>query len=364
MARPLMKIVGTFCGRSLDTYFDCGGGRDELMWCRDLSRHAAGEFSMAVVQANSLVEDASQIESGTHGTFVGVYDGHGGPEAARYVADNLFQWIGRFIDEEEGMSADVLHKALLATEDGFLSIVKKNWSNMPLLATVGSCCLTGFICGGMLYTANIGDSRAVLGRFNLHERGVVAVQLTPEHNACHESVRQELRLLHPADPKIVVLKNRAWRVKGIIQVSRSIGDAYLKKAEFNKEPLIGKFRLSESFSKPILLAEPSVVTHKICPQDQFVIFASDGLWEHISNQEAVDMVQNSPRNGIARRLIEAALQVAARKREIRYSDLKKIDRGIRRHFHDDITVIVLFLDHSLASKSSYTGPVLSLRAGK
>lgn len=68
--------------------------------------------------------------------------------------------------------------------------------------------------------------------------------------------------------------------------------------------------------------------------------------------------------GIARRLIEAAMQVAARKREIRYSDLKKIDRGIRRHFHDDITVIVLFLDHSLASKSSYTGPLLSLRAGK
>lgn len=93
MARPLMKIVGTFCSRSLDTFFDCGGGGDALMWCRDISRHAAGEFSMAVVQANSLLEDASQIESGTHGTFVGVYDGHGGPEAARYVADNLFQWI-------------------------------------------------------------------------------------------------------------------------------------------------------------------------------------------------------------------------------------------------------------------------------
>lgn len=63
----------------------------------------AGEFSMAVVQANNLLEDSSQIESGALsvessrsgslccGTFVGVYDGHGGPETSRYIADCLFQ---------------------------------------------------------------------------------------------------------------------------------------------------------------------------------------------------------------------------------------------------------------------------------
>ena len=51
--------------------------------------------------------------------------------------------------------------------------------------------------------------------------------------------------------------------------------------------------------------------------------------------------------GIARRLIKLALEEAAKKREMRYSDLKKIERGIRRHFHDDITVIVVFLDHEL-----------------
>jgi len=41
--------------------------------------------------------------------------------------------------------------------------------------------------------------------------------------------------------------------------------------------------------------------------------------------------------------VKAALQEAAKKREMRYSDLEKIERGIRRHFHDDITVIVVFL---------------------
>lgn len=54
---------------------------------------------------------------------------------------------------------------------------------------------------------------------------------------------------------------------------------------------------------------------------------------------------------------------AAKKREMRYSDLKKVDRGVRRHFHDDITVIVLFLDSNLISRSSCNGPMLSVRAG-
>ncbi|RRT33682.1 hypothetical protein BHE74_00054937, partial [Ensete ventricosum] len=68
--------------------------------------------------------------------------------------------------------------------------------------------------------------------------------------------------------------------------------------------------------------------------------------------------------GSARRLIKAALQEAAKKREMRYSDLKKIDRGVRRHFHDDITVIVVFLDSNLVSRtSSQRGPTLSVRGG-
>lgn len=48
--------------------------------------------------------------------------------------------------------------------------------------------------------------------------------------------------------------------------------------------------------------------------------------------------------GIAKRLVRAALQEVAKKREMRYSDIKKIEKGIRRHFHDDITVIVIYLD--------------------
>lgn len=62
---------------------------------------------------------------------------------------------------------------------------------------------------------------------------------------------------------------------------------------------------------------------------------------------AFDIMQGS-----AKRLVKTALQEAAKKREMRYSDLKKIDRGVRRHFHDDITVIVVFLDSNLVSKAT------------
>lgn len=82
----------------------------------------------------------------------------------------------------------------------------------------------------------------------------------------------------------------------ILQISRSIGDVYLKRAEFNREPLYAKFRLRDPIRRPILSSEPSISVHQLQPHDQFVIFASDGLWEHLSNQEAVDIVQNHPRS--------------------------------------------------------------------
>ena len=65
--------------------------------------------------------------------------------------------------------------------------------------------------------------------------------------------------------------------------------------------------------------------------------------------------------GSARRLIKAALQEAARKREMRYSDLTKIDKKVRRHFHDDITVIILFLNYDLLVKGAARGQPLSIR---
>ncbi|KAK8684570.1 hypothetical protein V6N13_040592 [Hibiscus sabdariffa] len=337
-------------------------GKDGLLWFRDIGKYGSGEFSMAVIQANQVLEDQSQIESGQFGTFVGIYDGHGGPEAARYVCDHLFSHFRAMAESEGVVTAETIQRAFRQTEEGFTAMVSELWSTRPNIATVGTCSLVGVIYQQTLFIANLGDSRVVLGKKVGNTGGMAAMQLSTEHNANIEAIRHELKELHPDDPQIVVLKHGVWRVKGIIQVSRSIGDVYMKHAQYNREPINAKFRLPEPMNMPILSASPTIISHALHPDDSFLIFASDGLWEHLSNEKAVAIVHSHPRTGSAKRLVKAALQEAARKREMRYSDLRKIDKKVRRHFHDDITVIVLFFNHDLISRGAVQDPPVSIRS--
>lgn len=123
--------------------------------------------------------------------------------------------------QESGtISEDVVRSAFSATEEGFLAHVRRTHQIKPLISAIGSCCLVGVIWRGTLYLANLGDSRAVIGYLG-RSNNIIAEQLTRDHNACMEEVRQELRSLHPDDSNIVVLKHGVWRIKGIIQVSIS-----------------------------------------------------------------------------------------------------------------------------------------------
>ncbi|KAG7554370.1 PPM-type phosphatase domain superfamily [Arabidopsis suecica] len=337
---------------------------DSLLWSRELERHSFGDFSIAAVQANEVIEDHSQVEIGNGAVFVGVYDGHGGPEASRYISDHLFSHLMRVSRERSSISEETLRAAFSATEEGFLTLVRRTCGFKPLIAAVGSCCLVGVIWKGTLLIANVGDSRAVLGSIgsnNNRSNKIVAEQLTSDHNAALEEVRQEVRSLHPDDPHIVVLKHGVWRIKGIIQVSRSIGDAYLKRPEFSLDPSFPRFHLAEELQRPVLSPEPSVYTRVLQTSDKFVIFASDGLWEQMTNQQAVEIVNKHPRPGIARRLVRRAMTIAAKKREMNYDDLKKVERGVRRFFHDDITVVVIFIDNELLMVEKATVPELSIK---
>ncbi|KAK6117523.1 hypothetical protein DH2020_048743 [Rehmannia glutinosa] len=292
--RPLSRYA-----RMKDDYEGLGGEDDALLWSRDLEKHYHGEFSFAVVQANEIIEDHSQVETGRHATFVGVYDGHG-------------------LARENGkISKDVIRNALSETENGFLTLVRE------------------------------------LTKLNQQLQQLVRV-------VCLEEVRKELKALHPEDSQIVVMKQGVWRIKGIIQVSRSIGDAYLKMPEFALDPSFPRFHLPEPLRRPVLRSDPAMFTRDLQQKDKFVIFASDGLWEHLTNQEAVEIVHSNPRTGIARRLVITALEKAAMTRQIPYNEVKKLDQGIRRHVHDDITVVVVFIDHEMLDNIS-TGPELSVR---
>lgn len=123
-----------------------------------------------------------------------------------------------FASEQGGLSADVIKKAFHATEEEFLHLVKRSWLSRPQIASAGSCCLVGAIADGVLYVANLGDSRAVLGSRGPDGRSVVAERLSNDHNVALEEVRRELKQLHPDDSHIVVHNRGVWRIKGIIQV--------------------------------------------------------------------------------------------------------------------------------------------------
>lgn len=125
-----------------------------------------------------------------------------------------------FATEQGGLSEDVIKKAFEATENEFLRLVKRSWEVQPQIASVGSCCLIGAISDNVLYVANLGDSRAVLGRRKSGQASspVVPERLSTDHNVGVEEVRKEVKALHPDDSHIVVYTHGVWRIKGIIQV--------------------------------------------------------------------------------------------------------------------------------------------------
>ncbi|WVZ05844.1 hypothetical protein V8G54_019190 [Vigna mungo] len=306
---------------------------NELLWRRDIQRHACGEFSFAACQANREMEDYSQVEIGSNALFVGVYDGHGGHDCSRFIKTRLFNNLIAAARNKETIDEDTLREAFATTENDFMLVVERGYQLQAKLPTVGSCCLVGVIWGRVLYIANLGDSRAIVGTLGRY-RKITTEQLTTEHNCIREEIREELKALHPNDPDIVEVRRGAWRVKGIIQVSRTIGDAYLKIPGHLKPPL----------TEPVLSAEPTLNTRILTSDDKFLIFASDGLWEHLTNQQAAEIVHLNPRRGIARRLIKAAVQAAANRGRIEYTALQNLPRESRRVYHDDITVVVVFLD--------------------
>lgn len=104
-----------------------------------------------------------------------------------------------------------------------------------------------------------------------------------------------MSLLTSIDNKFDQLTLPTSCVVCVMQVSRSIGDAYLKRPEFSLDPSFPRFHLPEPIRRPVLTAEPSIYSRVLQPNDKFLIFASDGLWEHLTNQQAAEIVYKNPR---------------------------------------------------------------------
>ncbi|KAI5407455.1 hypothetical protein KIW84_053641 [Lathyrus oleraceus] len=158
-------------------------------------------------------------------------------------------------------------------------------------------------------------------------------------------------------------KDPSWTVKGLIETSRCIGYAYMKKALFTMaRSFVIPMREQVIFGRPLLTSEPDVYSKVLKDTDSFIIFGSSGFWKLITNDYAAEIVNSSPRDDIAKILAVIAIEKGARKKKTKYSNIVEIPKGehvdgcwgvqhqrSRPVYHNDIIVIVVFFDNKPSS---------------
>eukprot|EP00118_Oscarella_pearsei_P005345 m.24524 g.24524 ORF g.24524 m.24524 type:complete len:467 (+) comp28633_c0_seq1:36-1436(+) len=227
-------------------------------------------------------------------SYYGVYDGHGGVDAAVYTAAHLHLNVLRheaFLSNPEV----ALREAFLQTDKMF---VEKAERESLRSGTTG---VTVVIQGKRLYTTWLGDSQAVLCR-----EGKPVTLMSP-HKPEKEEERKRIEEMGGC-----VVYFGAWRVNGTLSVSRAIGDAE---------------------HKPYVWGQPDTSTFSLDGSEEFIILACDGLWDVTSEEGAIEVVKShvestGSRDGVANTLVRQA---------------KENGSG------DNITVVVVFLDGELTA---------------
>jgi len=161
----------------------------------------------------------------------------------------------------------------------------------------GSCALVSLFDSvqSVLRVANTGDSRAVLARWDDASRRYVAQAMSVDQTGFNPDEVARLKRDHPGED---VVDPKTGRVHGMA-VSRAFGDARWKwPSELSQRAhdlFWGPSPRPNSVIKtpPYLTAEPEVMETRIQGGDHpdFLIMASDGLWDHISSEDAVTCVQ-------------------------------------------------------------------------
>ncbi|XP_042484600.1 probable protein phosphatase 2C 74 [Macadamia integrifolia] len=256
-------------------------GRDFFLASRR-GRRAVMEDGFSVI--TDILGDPKQ-------SFYGVFDGHGGRAAVDYATENLGKnivvAIGE-VGEAEGQVEQAIRNGYLTTDKDFLS--KGQCS--------GVCVATVILKDGELYVANAGDCRVVLSRKGVGDA------LTSDHRVNREDELFRIQNLGG----YVSCRNGVWRAQDSLAVSRAIGDLSLKE---------------------LIISEPEIKKLHLTSDCDFLIVASDGLWDKVSNQEAVDVVS---------------------RHKITLESCKKlVDMSSSRGSKDDTTVMVINLQNFVRS---------------
>ncbi|XP_010940247.1 probable protein phosphatase 2C 27 [Elaeis guineensis] len=210
------------------------------------------------------------------GAFYGVFDGHGGTDAASFIRKNILRYI-----IEDGHFPNCMEKAI---KSAFLRADHAFADAHSLDSTSGTTALTALIFGRTLHIANAGDCRAVLGK-----RGR-AVELSRDHkpNCNIERLRIE---------KLGGVVYDGY-LNGQLSVARALGDWHMK---------------DPKGSACALSSEPELQVTTLMEEDEFLILGCDGLWDVMSSQHAVTiarkelMAHNDPER-CSRELVREALK--------------------------------------------------------
>ena len=191
--------------------------------------------------------------------FLGVYDGHGGKTVSKYLKENLPNYFIKKFKKNIYLKQDMFSKHVVDVYNLIQNDLKDN--HPRLVNYCGSTCCITIHCleEGFLWIINVGDSRAVLS----NENGI-AIPLSKDHkpNSPEERVRIE-----NLGGKII-FDGVDWRIKNL-SLSRAFGDIECT---------------------PYVTHLPQIYCRKLSKGDKFLILACDGLWDVLSNQDAVDFI--------------------------------------------------------------------------
>uniref|UniRef100_A0A1J3EIV5 protein-serine/threonine phosphatase n=1 Tax=Noccaea caerulescens TaxID=107243 RepID=A0A1J3EIV5_NOCCA len=179
--------------------------------------------------------------------------------------------------------------------------------------------------GEDLVVGNIGDSRAVLATRDEEDNALLAVQLTVD---LKPDLPSESARIKKCKGRVFALQDEPEVARVWLPNSDSPGLAMAR--------AFGDFCLKDYG----LISVPDINYRRLTERDQFIILASDGVWDVLSNKEAVDIVASAPSRSTAAR---ALVDTAVRSWRIKYPTSK----------NDDCTVVCLFLqDVSVAMEVS------------
>ncbi|KAH9310727.1 hypothetical protein KI387_025762 [Taxus chinensis] len=204
---------------------------------------------------DDLVEHLGSVyECPGPGAFYGVFDGHGGDDAAIFIRENLL----KFIVEDCHFPIAVglaMRNAFMHADHAFADACSVDSSS-------GTTALAALIVGRTMIVANAGDCRAVLGK-----RGK-AIEMSRDHKPNCSIERSRIESLGGSVYD--------GYLNGQLSVARALGDWHMKGAKGSSCPLSAEPELRE-----VVLSE----------EDEFLIIGCDGLWDVMTSQCAVSIVR-------------------------------------------------------------------------